>query len=125
RTQVAAPAHHVLGAAELDHAAAGFAVGAAHGVDDLADAETVGAETVRVDVHLVLPNVAAERGHVGDAVHGLQVIPQVPVLRRPQVGEAVRAGCVDQHVLHHPAEAGRVGPEFGGDAGRQTRDHRR
>ena len=45
--RVAAAAHHVLGAAELDQPAADVVVAAAHRLDDLADRDAVGAQAVR------------------------------------------------------------------------------
>src|SRR6476659_8620354 len=59
RLRVAAAAHHVLGAAELDQPPASLDVAAAHRFDDALDREAVIAQPVRVDVHLVLLAVAA------------------------------------------------------------------
>ena len=123
RLRVAAAAHHVLGAAELDQPSAGLDVAAAHRLDDALDREAVIAQPVRVDVHLVLPAEAAERGHLRHAGHRLQVVAQVPVLVRPQIREAVCARAVDERVLEHPAETARVGPELGPRIGRQPRQH--
>ena len=125
RAEVAVAAHHVLGAAEFDHAPADLAVAAAHGLHDLADGEAVGAQPVGIDVHLVLADVAAERRDVGDAGDRLQVSSG----DTSPAAIAGRRGCasrvVHEHVLEHPAEAGRVGSELGRDALRQARKDRR
>ncbi len=113
RLGVAAPAHHVLGAAELDQAAADIVVAAAHRLHHPVDRDVVGLQPVRVHVHLVLPHEAADGRHLGHAGHGLQVVAQIPVLVRAQVRQAVLAGLVDQRVLEDPAEAGGVRPQFG------------
>src|SRR5919201_207116 len=65
-----------------------------------------------IDVDLVLPHVAADRRHVGDAEHRLQVIAQVPILVRAQLRGAVLSGRVDEDVLEHPAQARRVRAEL-------------
>ena len=108
--RVAAAAHHVLGAAELDQPTAGLGVAAAHRLDDALDRQAVVAQPVRVHVHLVLPAEAAERGHLRHAGHRLQVVAQVPVLVRPQIREAVSARAVHERVLEHPAEPVASGP---------------
>ena len=77
RLRVAAAAHHVLGAAELDQPTASLRVAAAHRVDDTLDRQAVVAQPVRVHVHLILPAEAAERGHLRHAGHRLQVVAQV------------------------------------------------
>ena len=125
RRRVPAAAHHVLGAAELDEPTAGLGVAAAHRLDHALDRQAVVAQAVRVDVHLVLPAEAAERGDLRDAGHRLQVVAQVPVLVRPQIRQAVCARAVDERVLEHPAETGRVGPELRPRIGRQPRQHAR
>jgi len=60
RGEEPAAAHHVLRAAQLQHAPADLAVAAAHGVDHRADRDVVRAQAARIDVHLVLPHVAAD-----------------------------------------------------------------
>ena len=69
--------------------AAGFRVAAAHGVDYLADGDVIGLQPVRIDVHLVLTAETADRRNFRHARHGLQVIAQIPVLQRSQLGQTV------------------------------------
>ena len=47
----------------------------------------------------------------------------MPVLERAQLGQVVPAGPVDEDVLQAPADAGRIRPELGRDAGRQLAGH--
>ena len=122
RAGVAAAAHHVLGAAELDEPRPGLDVAAAHRLGDALDRDAVRAQPHRVDVHLVLLLVAADGGDLGHAGDGLEVVAQVPVLQRAQFGEAALAGLVDERVLEDPAEAERVGAELGLDSGRERRE---
>ena len=125
RLRVAAAAHHVLGTAELDQPTASLGVTAPHRVDDTLDRQAVVAQPVGVHVHLILTAEAAERGHLRHAGHRLQVVAQVKVLVRPQIRQALSARAVHERVLEHPAERGRVGPEFGPCIRRQPRQHAR
>src|SRR5205823_4457983 len=95
RFDVAAASHHVLGAAQLDHAAAGLAVAAADRVDHRVDANVVALQAVRVDVDLILFAEPANRRHLGHAGHGIEVITQVPILDRTEISQAVIAGVID------------------------------
>ena len=74
RLGVAAAAHHVLGAAELDQPTGSLRVTGTHRLDDALDRETVVAQPVRVHVYLVLPAEPAERGDLGHAGHRLQLL---------------------------------------------------
>src|SRR5262249_20715830 len=103
RACVAAATHHVLGAAELDQAAAGLAVPAAHRLDDPGDRQSEGAQAVWIQIHLILTAESADRSDLGDARDGLEVIPEVPGLDRPQIGEAGPPGALDERVTVHPA----------------------
>ena len=69
RLEVAARADHVLGFGELDHRAAGFAVGVADRRDHLRERQVVRAQPRRIDDDLVLPHHAADRRDFGDVRH--------------------------------------------------------
>jgi len=60
RAGVAAPANHVLGAAEFEQSSAGFLVAAAHGLHDTAHRNAVRAQAIRVQVHLILAGMTAD-----------------------------------------------------------------
>ena len=122
---VAAAADAVFGPAELDQAARGLVVARAHRLDDLVDRKPVGLQPVRVDVDLVLLAEPADRRHLRHPGHRLEIVLEVPVLIRAQLGQAVLAGLVHQRVLVDPAERGRVRAELGPHALGQARQHGR
>ena len=69
RLGVAAATNHVFGPAELDQAAADFGIPPPHRFGDLADSDSIGLETVRVKVDLILlsePSYCRHLGHPGD-----------------------------------------------------------
>ena len=122
---VAVATDHVLGAAELHEPAPDLGGAVAHCLHDLLNPDAVAAQPIRVDVDLVLLLVAAHRRHLGDPGHRLEVVPEVPVLIGPEIGQAVVTRFVDQGVLVDPAKADGVGPEFGTDAIGELLQHRR
>ncbi len=86
RSRVSAAAHHVLGAGELDEAAADVVVPLADRIDDLLNRDLVGEERLGLQVHLVLLLEPADRRHLCHARHALQPVAQVPVLEACAVG---------------------------------------
>ena len=94
RLHVAAAAHHVLGAGELEQPPADLVVALADRVDHVGERDVVGEQPVRVDVDLVLLDEAADRRHLGDAGHGLQLVAQVPVLQAAQLAPGRAGRCV-------------------------------
>ena len=111
RLQVAASPHHVLAPGELEQAPLDVVVAALDGHHDVLDAEVDRGEALRVERHLVLLHEATDRRDLGDARHAGELVPQVPVLQRSEVGECAGAAVVDEGVLEHPADAGRIGAE--------------
>ena len=49
--------------------------------------QVVGPEAVRIDVHLVLLDMATDGGHLRDARHGIELIADEPVLQRAEITE--------------------------------------
>ena len=86
---------------------------------DLAEADAVGPELVRVEVDLVLLRGAADGGDLGDARHAVELVADVPVLERPQLAE-VLAPPLDG-VPEDLADGRGVGGEVGDHALRQER----
>jgi len=86
---VAAAPNHVFGAAELEQASANLVVAFPHSLHNAANGNAVGLETIRVQVDLVLPRVAADRCYFGHAWNRLQVVAQIPVLIGTKVGQAM------------------------------------
>ena len=104
--QVALAAHHVLGLGHLHHAAAHVAVGVAHHLRHLGQWNAVGAQLHRVDGDLVGLHKPANGCHLGHAMGLGELVAQVPVLQRAQLGQGLVLG--QQRVLVDPAHAGRV-----------------
>ena len=105
------------GAARLDDIAADVAVAPHHRVDDGGERDAEGAQAVRVDVDLILPDDAPDARHLGDAWHGVELIADEPVLERPQVPERVALPL--DRVPEDVADAGGVRAERRHDARRQ------
>ena len=58
--------------------------------DDGAERQVVGAQPVRIDVDLVLLDIAADRGDLGDAGDGVELVADEPVLERAQLAQRLR-----------------------------------
>ena len=80
-------AHDQPGAVRLEHVAADIQVAGADGRHHRAERQVVGPETVRIDVDLVLLDIAADGGDFRDARHGIELIADEPVLQRAQIAE--------------------------------------
>ena len=124
-TDIADAAHHVLALGHLQAGAAGLAVGAADGRDQLVETDAVGLQTARIDHGFVLADKATDAGDFGHARHALQLEAQAPVLQRAQFREVVRVAAVDQRVLVDPTHAGGVRAELRFDAFGQLGAHLR
>ena len=123
RPEIAAAAHHVLAAGELQHPAAHLLIALADTLGHPVDGDLVGQQLVGVDGDLVLFDVGADRRDLGHAGDRPQLVLYVPVLQAAQLGQVMLAGRVDEGVLQPPADAGGVGPERGGHAGGQLVGH--
>jgi hypothetical protein len=77
---VAAAAHHVLTARQLDEAPADVVVATANRRDDGLEGKPIGREQVRVHRDLVLPHLAAHGRHLGDTRNALHGVAQEPIL---------------------------------------------
>ena len=73
-----------------------------------------GAQPIRIDVDLVLLDVAADRRDLGDAGNGVELIADEPVLQGAQLAQRVR-GALDR-VPEDVSDAGRVGAQRRRDA---------
>jgi hypothetical protein len=103
--------------AAFDDVAAHVAVAPHHGVHHRREGDAVGAQTVRVDVDLVLAHYPPDAGHLGHAGHGVELVADVPVLDGPEVPERVPRAL--HRVPEHVADTGGVGAERRDDAGRK------
>jgi hypothetical protein len=79
------PAHDRPLPGLLDDVPADVLVRAPDGLDHGRERQPVGAQAVRVDVDLILLDVAADRRHLGHARHRVQLVADEPVLQRAQV----------------------------------------
>ncbi len=101
--------------ADLEHASPHLVVRAADGVRNLFDGYLVGLETVRIEIDLILLHEPAHRRDLGNSVHALEPVAEVPILERSDLGEVVPARRVDQGILEHPSHAGGVRTQLGRD----------
>ena len=79
--------HDQPGAVRLQDVAADIQIARADGRHHRAERQVVGPEAVRIDVDLVLLDVATDGGHFGDARHGIELIADEPVLQRAKLAE--------------------------------------
>ena len=102
-------AHHKLGLAYLDGAAADIEVGLLDGHHHLGDRDVVGHQLVGIDRHLVLFDETAEAGHLAHPFQRGQFIAQIPVLDGAQFLEIVAIAL--EGVFIDPADPGGIGTE--------------
>ena len=79
--------HDQPGAARLQDVATDIEVAGADGRYHRAQGQVVVPQAVRIDVHLVLLDIATDGGHFRDARHGIELIADEPVLQRAQLTE--------------------------------------
>ncbi len=84
-------ANHVLGAAILKQARAGFLIRGPDRLGHFGNRNVVGTQAVGIDIYLVLLDESAHRGDLGHSRHLLQVGLQIPVLIGAELGKAVFA----------------------------------
>src|SRR6202008_1258741 len=120
RTRVTAAANHVLLAAKFEQSSTGFVVAATNRLDHAANRDAVSPQTIWVEIYLVLACVTANWCNFGHARHRPEVIVQIPVLIRTQIGQAMFSRCIHQCVLKNPPESGSIRPKFGLNPLRQS-----
>src|SRR5258708_33771223 len=59
-----------------------------------------------IKLALILPHETADGGHFRNAGYGFELVPQVPVLKRSKVGEAVLARVIHECIFIDPPRAG-------------------
>ena len=116
RLDVAASPHHVLFACHLQAAPAHLVVAVADCLHYLRQRNLVGKQAIGIDVHLILLDEPAHRGHLRHARYALQPIAQVPVVEGAHLLEVVLSGLVHQGVLECPADARGVRAKLRGGA---------
>ncbi len=86
---------------------------------DFRQRDAVRPQLVGVDVDLILLDEAAGAGHLGDSLDGLQLVADIPVLKRPQL-TGIGAGSFQRIPVNLPQGRG-IRPEHRHDARRQLR----
>ena len=97
-----------------------FAVAPLDCLFDAGYGEAKSTQAVRIKHHLVLPDHAADRRHLGDTINRLQLELQEPVLDAAQLRQVVAAAAVDQRILVHPAHTGGIRSQLGPGFRRQS-----
>ena len=112
--QVAFAPDHVLGFGHFHDPATHVAVGLADDLRHLGKRYSVRPQLHRIDDDLVGLDEPAHAGDLRDALRLGELIAQIPVLDRAQLGE-ILVGA-DKRVLIHPSDPGRVRSELRGNA---------
>ena len=103
----------------LDGASPDLAVALLDRHADLGDREVIRPQLRRIDRDLILFHKAADRRDFGDALDRSELIFQIPVLHRTQLGEAALLRV--ERIHECPANARRIRAERRGDILRQLR----
>src|SRR4029079_4084450 len=80
---------HRPGPAPLDHVTPHVAVAPHDRIDDGGEGDPEAAEPVGIDVDLILADQPAHARHLGHSGNRIELIPNEPVLNRPQLAEGV------------------------------------
>ena len=120
RAQITQAADHIFRPAHLQDSSAGFIRAGSDFFDDCGKRNAVGAKLVRIDIHLVLLDKAADGCDFRDARNRFELIPEIPVLDAAQLSEAALMGAIQENIFVHPACAGGVGSDDGMGVGRQS-----
>ena len=111
RLEVTGRPHHVLGFAHVQHRAASFLVGFADGLHHLCLGDAAIGQGQRIELHLVLLDLAADGRDFGHIGQGLEFELEEPVLQGTQLRQVMLAAAVNQCVLVDPANASGVRPQ--------------
>ena len=87
--QVSQPADHVLAFGDLHDTAADVDIRPFDRPANLADGQVVGEQAIGIDLDLILFHIAADGRDFGDPVDGHQVVTEIPVLKRTEVGQVL------------------------------------
>ena len=75
----------------LDRLAADVEIAARDGVHHHVQRDAERAHLLRIDFDLILPHEAADAGDFRDALHGVELVANEPILQRAQLAEIVAA----------------------------------
>src|SRR5207253_4861930 len=105
---VAAATDAILGRGDFENFAADIRVTQLNRVDDFAERDVVGNESVWIEIDLVLLHEAANRRDFGDTFHRGERITQIPILNGTQLREIVLPAVVNQRVFVNPTDTSGV-----------------
>src|SRR5206468_7515128 len=105
---VAAAADVILGRGDFENFAADIRVAQLNRVDDLAERNVVGNESVWIEIDLVLLHETANRRDFGDTFHRGERVTQIPILNGTQLREIVLPAVVNQRVFVNPTDTSGV-----------------
>ena len=118
--QIAEAADHVLGSAHLQHVSADFVRTLTDFFDHRGGGDAIRVELLGIEVDLILAYESANAGHLCYAGNSLELIAQIPVLQRAQIGHAFGMAAIDESIFVDPACAGGVGANGGMHIGGQA-----
>src|SRR5437899_240403 len=105
---VAAATDVVLGRGDFENFAADIRVTHLNRVDDFAERDVVGNESVWIEIDLVLLHETANRRDFGDTFHRGERVTQIPILNGTQLREIVLPAVINERVFVNPTDTGRV-----------------
>src|SRR5882724_4217457 len=109
--EITEAADHVLRAAQVKNPTANFICAHLYFVDDCRKRYAIGKQLVGIELHLILPDEAADAGDLSNPRNGLQGIAQVPVLQATQIGKTMFAALIDDGILIDPTSPRRIGAD--------------
>src|SRR5271170_1430138 len=109
RPQIAEAANHILCATQVEHSAAHLIGAGLHSVDDRREGDTIGKQLVRIELHLVLADEAADARNFRDSRHSFESIPQTPVLQTAQLSKAMLPTFIYDGIFVDPPCSSSIG----------------
>ena len=102
-------AHEVFGIVHFKDFSADIVVRAHDGILDIGNRNAVSLHLVRINIHLILPDVSTDRCNLSNSLHTLQVQLHVPILNRAERAKVVLPfECVPEDV----SDTGTIGSEL-------------
>src|SRR5207249_6677716 len=92
----------------FENFAADIRVAQLNGVDDFAERDVVGNESVWIEIDLVLLHETANRRDFGDTFHRGERVTQIPILNGTHLREIVLPAVIKERVFVNPTDTGRV-----------------
>jgi len=110
-------ADQIFGVGLFDQASAHIPVGSLDRLHDFSGFDVVGKQLVRIQVDLVFADKAADGGHLGHPLDGVELVAHEPVLQGAQLLQVIALAL--DGIPEHMADTGAVRPQGRDHAGRQ------